>query len=104
MNGLRHVYWLGLAVLLGGCLSPQYTRLPSLTYGSPEMERRSLSVHNPLPERESGRAIEAPRGFELERSEPRRTTERFVAPTGYAPDGSPGLSPSASRYPQSVTP
>lgn len=103
MNGLARMHWLGLAVLLGGCAS-QHTRLPSLAFGSPDMERRSYEYHNPLPERESGRSIEAPRGFELDRSEPRRAIQRAVSPTGYAPDGSIGLSPSASRYPQSVTP
>lgn len=103
MKGLEKFIGLGMTVLLAGCMS-QHTRMPTLAYGDPSMERRSYEYHNPLPERESGRAIEAPRGFEFDRSEPRRAIQRAGAPGGFTPDGSSGLSPSASRYSQSVTP
>ncbi len=86
--------------LLTGCVSSQHTRLPSLAYNRPDVERRSYEYHDPSPDREAGPEIERPRGFERQRAEPRRINERAGNVTSAGVQS--GLSPSAARYPNSV--
>ncbi len=107
MNGVSlGIRVLAGAALLAGCVNSQNTRLPRLGYNDPRVERQSYVYHNPLPERESARDIERPRGFEFQRTEPVRTQERARITEGITGAGgtSEGLSPSASRYPDSVNP
>ena len=108
MKGLMvRIRLAGCAALLAGCVSPQNTRLPTLGYGDPRAERQSYVYHNPLPERESGPAIERPRGFEFQRAEPRRTLERDSITQGIVGAGGnfdSSVNPSASKYPNSVNP
>ena len=105
MNAImRRIRFVGCAALMAGCISPQNTRLPTLRPSS--AERESYVYHDPLPDREAGPAIDRPRGFERQRSEPRRTlerdeiTSRIVGTNG----GGSSNNPSASRYPSSVDP
>jgi hypothetical protein len=107
MNALmRRIRFIGCAALCAGCISPQYTRLPSLRPSSTAAERNSYVYHDPLPDREAGPAIERPRGFERQRSEPTRTLERSeITDSILGTSGGGGSNnPSASKYPGSVNP
>ena len=107
MNGIgSRIRLLAAAALLAGCVNPQNTRLPTLGYRDPRVERQSYEYHDPLPERETAKAIEVPRGFEFQRPEARRTLEKARMTEGITGTGgtSDGMSPSASRYPDSVSP
>ena len=104
---LRRIRFLGCAALMAGCISSQYTRLPTLRPSSAVgAERESLVYHDPLPDREAGPPIDRPRGFERQRSEPRRTIERDEITSRIIGTGGGGSSnnPSASKYPSSVDP
>ena len=108
MNGISsRIRLLAGAALLLGCVNQQNTRLPRLGYGDPNVERQSYVYHNPLPERESSKSVEVPRGFEFQRAEPLRVQERkdiTDSITGASATMPGGMSPSASRYPDSVNP
>jgi len=98
-----------LAPLLSGCISPQYTRLPTLAYGDPRMERRAYEFHDPLPDSDSSptgsMASVRPRGFDIQRTEQRRALERAYNPVPFDADGNTsGFIPSAARYPHTVQP
>jgi len=101
MNAItRRIGCLGCAALFVGCISPQYTKLPSL-----RPEPQDYAYHNPLPDREAGPAIDLPRGFDRQRSEPTRTLER-AAKTDLILQKNSGTSStntSASKYPGSVS-
>lgn len=102
MNGIwSRVQLVGCAslLLLGGCISSQNTRMPTLAYGDPKAERRSYDYHDPLPDRDSGPLVERPRGAERQRSEPRRTMEHAnIRPMGGE------MPPSEARYQNVVQP
>lgn len=89
------------AVALAGCVSSQRTRLPTVGYNRPDVERRSYEVHDPSPDHDAGPAIERPRGFDQQRAEPRRIMEQSVNQTSAGVQS--GLRPSAAKYPNSVT-
>ena len=104
---MRGIRFLGCAALMAGCISPQYTRLPTLRPSSAvAAERESYVYHNPLPDREAGPAIDLPRGFERQRSEPTRVQERSSITDSIvgASGGGGSNNPSASKYPGSVVP
>jgi hypothetical protein len=88
------------ALVLMGCVSSQHTRLPTLGYNRPDVERKSYEYFDPAPDRNAGPAIERPRGFETQRSEPRRIRE--AAGNQTASGVRSGLRPSAAKYPDSV--
>ncbi|MFN6105659.1 MAG: hypothetical protein ACK5EA_14610 [Planctomycetaceae bacterium] len=88
------------ALVLVGCVSSQHTRLPTLGYNRPDVERKSYEYFDPAPDRDAGPAIERPRGFETQRSEPRRIRE--AAGNQTASGVRSGLRPSAAKYPDSV--
>jgi hypothetical protein len=92
------------AALLVGCISPQNTRLPTLRPSSVAAERQSYVYHNPLPDNEVGQAIDLPRGFDRQRSEPTRVQERSAITDSIVGGSGGGASnnPSASKYPGSV--
>ena len=105
---LRRVLAVGMLacvmVIAGGC-SPQ-TRLPSIFPSPGDSDKRSFNVHDPLPEADIGPDMGArPRGFEYDRTEPRRTQEAQgqlgVLPHG---EGSMGGPPPGSGPPGSVPP
>jgi hypothetical protein len=104
---MRRVGLVGCAALLAGCISPQSTRLPSLSYNRDvRSERQSYNYLYPLAD-PSGQGYQtAQRGFEYPRAEPRRalekdeTTRAILGTSGV----NTGLSPAVSRYPASVTP
>ena len=108
MNAImRRIRFLGCAALMTGCISSQYTRLPTLRPSAAVVaERESFTYHDPLPDRDAGPAIDLPRGFERQRAEPRRTLERDSITNGIIGTGGGGSSnnPSASKYPSSVDP
>ena len=100
MNAItRRICCLGCAALLGGCISPKYTQLPTL-----RPQPQDFTYHNPLPDREAGAQIDLPRGYDRQRSEPTRTLERAkITDEIIKRDGGPsGSNPSASKYPGSV--
>jgi hypothetical protein len=108
MNGVwSGIRLAGCAVLLAGCISPKYTRFPTLRPSDPVAERESFNYHNPLPNPANGSpTIERPRGFENQRAEPRRAIEVDAITNGITGASGEGTSnnPSASRYPATVNP
>lgn len=98
---MRYVL-LCLVVLSTGCFNRFQTRLPTFQNESPAEERRSMSLHDPLPERDLGPDTQVrPRGFNEQRSEPRRTIEgRGMIGTSVPPGA--GLPPTVSEYPNVV--
>ncbi|HEY2252359.1 MAG TPA: hypothetical protein VGH74_14900 [Planctomycetaceae bacterium] len=100
MNAItRRICCLGFAALLAGCISPQYTKLPTL-----RPQPQDFTYHNPLPDREAGAAIDLPRGFDRQRSEPTRTLQRAEITNEIVKQNGGGstTNPSASKYPGSV--
>lgn len=101
---------LSLAIVVmwncAGCMSPQYTRYPTLAFGDSRSEKRAYEFHDPLPERESGPVTNArPRGFELDRSEPRRAAQRKSSPSPFDETGAPvGATPRSFLDSQVVVP
>jgi len=96
-------YWfLSSLVLAAGCFSPIHTRLPTLANRSPDVERQSFNLHDPLPERDVGPDTQVrPRGFNEQRSEPRRTLDgRGLIGTPQIPGSA--LPPVGSQYPDVV--
>jgi hypothetical protein len=88
-------------VLSTGCFNRFQTRLPTFNE-SPAEERRSMTLHDPLPERDIGPDTQVrPRGFNDQRSEPRRTTEGKGMIGSPVPPGA-GLPPTVSEYPYVV--
>jgi hypothetical protein len=89
-------------VFLSGCFSPFHTRLPTFVNRSPEVEKRSFSLHDPLPDRDLGPdTLARPRGFNDQRSEPRRTLEgRGLIGSPLPPDSQ--IPPSGLEYPEVV--
>ena len=108
MDGIKlKLGLLASLLLLSGCISRETTRLPSLAAGDPRAERRAYEFHDPLPEREIGGQLSdsLPRGFDLQRTESRRTLERSVNPVPYGADGaSTGYPGTAFRYRNVVDP
>lgn len=107
MNGiLRNALLAGCTVFLAGCLSPKYTRLPTLRPSDVESERQALTYHDPNPDRDMGPPIDRPRGFDRPRAEPRRILEHQAITNQILRDGGEETdnNPSASRYPGSVNP
>ncbi|HBH54411.1 MAG TPA: hypothetical protein DDY91_21205 [Planctomycetaceae bacterium] len=88
------------ALALAGCVSSQHTRLPTLSYNRPDVERKSYEYFDPAPDRDAGPAIDRPPGMEIQRSEPRRSRE--AAGNQTASGTRSGLRPSAAKYPNSV--
>jgi hypothetical protein len=90
---------LSLVVGLVGCFSRFDTRLPTFTGRPPEVERRAMTVHDPLPERDLGPDTQVrPRGFNDQRSEPRRS----VGGRGMMNGQGVPIPPTASDYPNVV--
>jgi len=84
-------------LLLGGCISSQNTRMPTLAYGDPRAERRSYDYHDPYADN-SGPFVERPRGADHQRSFSRRAMEQSYQPmSGSQP-------PSEARYQNVVQP
>jgi len=100
---IRRIRFLACAALVTGCITSQNTRLPTLRPTSPVGE---YAYHDPFPDREAGPAIDRPRGFERQRSEPQRTLERRSITDSIvgASGGGGSNNPSASKYPSSVDP
>ena len=90
--------------ILVGCISPQNTQLPSLRPSNVAADRQSYVYHNPLPDNDVGQPIDLPRGFDVQRSVPRRTLERDKITDSIVGTSGGGTSnnPSASKYPASV--
>lgn len=93
---------LGLILLSGCATNPN--KWPMMRAGDPAIERRGYEIHDPLPDRRAGPSTQAePRGFEIQRTEPRRARERAlnVAPP---PGALPPYAPESSAYPNTVSP
>lgn len=92
-------------LLLAGCVNQQHTRLPRLGFGDPQAEKATYNYHDPLVDQDAGPFVERPRGFDVQRTEPRRAMEHRVNPAGYNDDpAAAGLPPSAAKYPNTVSP
>jgi hypothetical protein len=98
----------GLAViclLMAGCFSDKFTRLPAFETGQPQVEKRSFERHDPFPDRLSAPDTQVrPRGFDNQRTEPRRALEEMLfqgtTDNGEFPFGRPDLR--GSQYRDSV--
>lgn len=88
---------------LGGCLNPNYARLPQCLAAQPSQESRAWEHHYPFSEPDLGPASESvPRGFDRPRSGPRRAAEQRVfqgLPAG--PESQPA-GPEARNYSRSI--
>lgn len=95
MNGFSlRLRLVGSVLMLGGCISSQNTRMPTLGVGDPRAERQGYQVHDPLPDLHSGGGYmndAVPRGFDQPRSEPRQANDK-AASIRFAP-----RQPSGSR-------
>lgn len=92
-----------LALILPGCVNRANTRLPSLGWNDANYERRSYEYHDPLPDREGGRGVERPRGYEIPRNETRRAIERKMNASATSPDGQDfGTPEPVGRYSDTV--
>lgn len=92
-------------LLMTGCFSDAFTRLPAFGNGQPQVEKRSFERHDPFPDKMSAPDMQVrPREFSNQRSEPRRALEEklFQGTTGNDPfqSGSPDLR--GSQYRDSV--
>lgn len=95
---------LACVAAIGGCRTDQ-TRLPTLGWGDTKAEARSYNYVDPLAEQENGPFVERPRGFDRQRTEPRRTQQHFEQTREMiSPTGAQSQAESAARYPESVTP
>lgn len=91
-------------LLLGGCITPWNTRLPTLHPQPPVLEGRSYQLHDPFPDTLAGPDTMArPREFAEPRAEPRRTLEG-QALLGMPQGGpvAPAPVPSSWQYPDSL--
>lgn len=111
MNGIsRKIRLAGCAiVLLAGCRNVQYPSFGWSRSTAGEQiaaDRQAMVYHDPEPDTEAGPWVERPRGFERPRAAPRRVDERYeITQELNKRDGAPSTTnPSASRYPNSVTP
>ena len=92
-------------LLMTGCFSDAFTRLPEFGNGQPQVEKRSYERHDPFPDKLSAPDMQVrPREFSNQRSEPRRALEEklFQGTTGNGafPPGSLDLR--GSQYRDSV--
>ncbi|MFN5535619.1 MAG: hypothetical protein ACK5EN_09075 [Planctomyces sp.] len=87
----------------GGCLNPNFARLPQCLAAQPSQETRAWEHHYPFSEPDLGPASESvPRGFDRPRWGPRRAAEQRVfqgLPAG--PEAQPA-GPEARSYSRSV--
>lgn len=93
-----------LALFATGCLNPMTTRLPELQARDPRVELRSMARHDPFADPDIGPDTQVrPRGFETERTMPRRIYEERILQGGQPEFGPPMMpAPGASRYPQAL--
>ncbi len=96
---------LAAGLLLPGCLTPINTRLPSLVPSHPSVEKRSYERHDPFPDRWLGPDTQVrPRGFNNQRTEPRRALEErlFQGNAAQRPGPANGPDIRGSKYRNSV--
>jgi len=92
--------------LSGGCLSPA-TRLPTLWPRHPAVEKLSYEYHDPYPDRNVGPDVDQrPRGFNQQRTEPRRAVDLRAVHLGGPQPGEPPSQPPplGMKYPDVVDP
>ena len=101
---MRRPLLLASILLLGGCITPWNTRLPTLHPQHPVQEGRSYQLHDPFPDEMAGPdTMTRPREFADPRAEPRRTLEGQALlgmPQGGA--ATPAPLPSSWQYPDSL--
>lgn len=79
-----------LLMLLGsvsftGCVNQRYTKMPTLAVNDPRAERANYRYFDPYPERDLGPLPQGsgrPRGFDMNRAEPRRAQEQSMGGAG----------------------
>lgn len=90
-------------IALAGC-STNPNRWPFMRAGDPAFERRAYETHDPLPDTRNGpQTFARPRGFEVQRTEPRRIRERASA-VALPPGAVPQVPQQTSSYPNTVPP
>ena len=102
---IRSIGLLLAMAMLGGCLSPHTTRLPSLGFQNSEVEKRSYELHDPYPDELSGpETITRPRSFSKQRTENRRTFEQKMFEGNGIPQGTaaPRLPSAQWKYPDAI--
>jgi len=106
MKPLLYTVSVGIAMLSPvGCFHPAQTRLPTLQTGPPQVEKRLYERHDPFPDRDMGPQMESrPRGFDLQRAQPRRSAEERTLRGLRRDNGSAARPPSSTRknYPDSL--
>jgi hypothetical protein len=91
----------------GGCISPQFVRLPTVVPRAPAVERRSFEFHDPYADERAGPAVgHRPRGFSEPRTKPRQDLDlriKHLAPTdaNRPASDSTGI---GSSYPNAIRP
>ena len=66
-----------LLLLTTGCITPYNTKFPSFGFKNSLVEKRSYEIHDPYPDASLGPDTQTrPRGFDIERREPRRKREQ----------------------------
>ena len=97
---LRRCLLAGL-LLAGGCHSSPI-QLPKLRARHPAVEKAAYRLHDPFPDDTLGPETQIrPRGFDLQRTEPRRAAEVEALLHGTDP-AQPGPPTSGHRYPGAV--
>ena len=101
---MRRSPLLAFLLLLGGCITPWNTRLPTLGTRPPVVEGRSYQLHDPFPDPMTGPdTMNRPREYIEPRSEPRRAREgRALLGMPQTVPVAPTLPPSSWQYPDAV--
>lgn len=87
-----------------GCFNPMTTRLPQVAPRDPRVEMKSMERYDPFPDPDLGPDTQVrPRGFETERTMPRRNYEDRIMQGRQREYGAPAYPPATGwRYPQSL--
>ena len=97
-----------LLLLTSGCITPYNTQFPSFGFKHPLVEKRSYEIHDPYPDASLGPDTQSrPRGFDIERREPRRKREQNFLLQSQPEPGIPTPTPPAGgptgwKYPHVV--
>lgn len=103
--------FIALAVTLpiSGCITPYNTQFPSFSFKHPLAEKQAYEIHDPFPDSSMGPDTHTrPRGFDVERREPRRKREQnflmqMQPELGIPTPAPPATGPTGWKYPDVVT-
>lgn len=118
-TGMKLALLVTMGPFVSGCISSneplprisEHTRVPTIEWNHPEIERQGYERHDPFPDKYLGPdTLSRPRGYNIQRTESRQLTESMIRLQmfnqlhydPYRPN--PRNSPIGSRYPQTVKP